>query len=68
MISRKHEHITPHRMWANLHFDGELSQTDHDHILKCEPCLRLFHVCLTSDSFASALKELGEDFEERRSA
>jgi hypothetical protein len=66
----KTRHITPHHAWAHLHADPvtELSTGEHDHIVECEQCLRLLILCLRSETFASGLKALGNDLEERRSA
>src|SRR4030095_4991006 len=63
-------HITPHHAWAYPHHDpvSELSTTEHDHILDCERCLRLFILHLKSQSFGSVCKALGNDLDERRSA
>jgi len=46
----------------------ELSTAEHDHIVECEPCLRVFILCLRSKTFGSVLKTLGRDFDERVSA
>jgi hypothetical protein len=66
----KRRHITPHHIWACLHADKmtELSTAEHDHIVECEPCLRVFILCLRSKTFGSVLKTLGRDFDERVSA
>jgi hypothetical protein len=63
-------HITPHHAWAHLRAEPvtELSTAEHDHILECERCLSLFILCLRSETFASVLKELGREFDGRRSA
>jgi len=66
----KTRHITPHRAWAHLRADPvtELSTAEHDHIFECERCLSLLILCLRSEKFASVLKALDNDLEERRSA
>jgi hypothetical protein len=68
--SKQTRHITPHHAWAHLRADPvtELSTADHDHVVECEQCLRLFILCLKSKTFGSVLKALGNDLEERRSA
>jgi hypothetical protein len=58
MRSRTNDHITPHHAWNYLHADSEMSTAEHDHILECEACLRLFLLCLKSDSFGTVLKSL----------
>src|SRR5262252_9095338 len=54
-------HITPHHVWAYLHADpaNDLTTAEHDHIQQCEPCFRLYILCLKSKSFGSVLKALG---------
>ena len=68
--SQNIRHVTPHHVWAYLHAAPatELSTAEHDHILECERCLLLFSLCLRSETFASVLKELGREFDGRRSA
>ena len=70
--SSGYRHITPHHAWAYLHSDvhSDLSTEDHDHIVECEQCLRLFILCLNSETFAAVLKALmkDSDYSERRSA
>jgi hypothetical protein len=64
------QHINPHHAWAYLHFDpvSDLSTAEHDHIVGCEQCLRLFILCLKSDTFGAVLKALAADTHERKSA
>jgi hypothetical protein len=61
-------HITAHHLWAYLHANPatELSKAEHDHILHCDACSRLFMLCLKSDTFGSVLKALAADFDGRR--
>jgi len=68
--SQNNRHITPHHVWAYLHADpgSELSAAEHEHILDCEACFRLFILCLKSKTFASVLKALGKGLDERWSA
>jgi hypothetical protein len=54
------DHVPPHRVWAYLYGDGEFSVQEHDHILACELCLRLFILCLKSESFGAVLKAFAE--------
>src|SRR5215510_210419 len=63
-------HITPHHVWAYLHADpaNDLTTAEHDHIQECEPCFRLYILCLKSKSFGSVLKALGGSRGEGRSA
>ena len=58
-------HVTPHHMWAYLHADSEFTMAEHDHILECEHCLRLFILSLRSESFGQVLKELARSDESR---
>ena len=51
-------HIPPHHAWNYLYGDAELNAEEHDHALECERCLRLFVLCIQSDSFGALLKEL----------
>jgi len=67
MKSKNRNHITPHHAWGYVHADSELNTAEHDHILECEQCLRLFLLCLKASSFAIVLRELGLP-EDRRSA
>ena len=55
-----HDHIPPHRAWTYIHADSEFTMREHDHILECEQCLRLFILCLRTESFGAVLKELRE--------
>ena len=63
-------HITPHHVWAYLHAESaiDLTTAEHDHIQECEPCFRLYILCLKSKTFGSVLEALGRDHDERRSA
>jgi hypothetical protein len=61
------DHIWPHHAWAYLHDDVEFTTAEHDHILDCEQCLRLFIFCLTSETFGAVLKALDKS-DERRAA
>src|SRR5262245_21205917 len=68
MASTKHQHIPPHRAWTHSHAHAQtFSRSEHVHILECERCLRVFLLCLKSESFGSVLRELGEP-DELRSA
>jgi hypothetical protein len=62
----ENDHILPHHAGAYIHTGVEFSPAEHDHVLHCEDCLRLFILCLTSDSFGAVLKKLDSD--QRRSA
>jgi len=61
-------HITPQRAWAYLHFEGEMSTPEHDHVVQCEHCLQLFYVCVKSKQLDTVLKEFAQGSGERRSA
>ena len=63
-------HLTPHHVWAYLHAESanDLTTAEYDHIRKCEPCFRLYILCLKSETFGSVLKALCRDLGERRSA
>ena len=63
-------HVAPHRAWTYLNGDPttELNTAEHDHIVQCEPCLRLFILCLKSTTFGSVLTALDKDVDDRRSA
>jgi hypothetical protein len=54
-------HITPHRAWAYLqsNADLEIIPAEHEHILKCEQCLRVFMLWPKSETFGAILKALG---------
>lgn len=54
-------HITPHDAWAFLHSDADLEITpaEHEHILGCEQCLRVFMLWPKSETFGAILKALG---------
>jgi len=54
------DHVPPHRVWAYLYGDGEFRVQEHDHILECKPCLRLFILCLNSESFGAVLRASAE--------
>jgi hypothetical protein len=55
-ISRSH--IPPHRLWTYLTAETELSLEDHAHVLQCAHCLRIFRLCLRSETFGAVLREL----------
>jgi hypothetical protein len=68
-MAEQHEHIPPHRAWVYVRdITAELSIIEHDHIFECDRCLRLFMLCVDSESFGGVLKQLGEDLGDRRSA
>ncbi len=60
-------HITAHHIWAYLHADqeAEFGTAEHDHIVQCESCFRLFILCLGSESFGQVLKNLERSDESR---
>jgi hypothetical protein len=53
-------HISPHRAWKSLKIDGELNSDERDHILQCAQCLRLFVLCLESETFGAVLKQVDD--------
>jgi hypothetical protein len=57
MQERDERHISPHRAWNSIKVDGEFTQEEHDHILRCLQCLRLFIICLEADTFGAVLKD-----------
>jgi len=54
-------HIAPRDAWAFLHSDADLEITpaEHEHILECEQCLRVFMLWPKSETFGAILKALG---------
>jgi len=54
-------HITPRDAWAFLHSDADLEITpaEHEHILECEQCLRVFMLWPKSETLGAILKALG---------
>jgi hypothetical protein len=52
--------IPPHRAWLSVQGKGELDGEEHGHILRCVHCLRLFLLCLESETFGAVLKELDD--------
>ena len=57
-------HILPHRLWAYLHVDGELTDAERDHALECPQCRAVLKLCLKSDTFAAVLLALAGDSED----
>ena len=53
-------HISPHRAWNSVKGVGEFGAAEHEHILHCIQCLRLFLLCLESDSFGAVLKRIDD--------
>jgi hypothetical protein len=51
-------HVRLHRLWAFANFEGELTTTEHLHILYCAECHLAVSVCLQSETFGAALKTL----------
>jgi hypothetical protein len=56
----QHDHISPHRAWKSLKIDGEFKPDEHEHILRCVQCLRLFVLCMESETFGAVLKQVGD--------
>jgi len=54
-------HVRLHRLWAFASFEGELTPTEHIHIIYCDECRIAFGVCLQSEKFSEALRVLKED-------
>ena len=68
-MAEHHEHIPPHRAWVYVRdITTELSNIEHDHISECDRCLRLFMLCVNSETFGGVLKQLGEDLGDGGSA
>jgi len=59
-------HVPAHTMWAHIFEDGEMGEVDKTHITNCPQCLDAFHVCLRSDSFASAVESLPPEDSDRK--
>ena len=57
-FEKQDRHVAPHRAWKSLKSADEFTAHEHDHILRCVECLRLFLLCLESDNFGSVLKQL----------
>jgi hypothetical protein len=51
-------HVRLHRLWAFANFEGELTTTEHLHILYCAECHLAVSVCLQSETFGAVLKTL----------
>jgi hypothetical protein len=45
-------------LWAFANFEGELTTTEHLHILYCAECHLAVSVCLQADTFGAVLKTL----------
>jgi hypothetical protein len=54
-------HVRLHRLWAFANFQGELSTTEHLHVLYCAECHLAVSVCLQSKTFGGVLKALNRD-------
>ena len=67
-MSKTCNHIPVRRMWEFLHLRGDFEISEHQHVVNCDLCLRLFDCCLKAETFASALQQFGEDSDERRAA
>ena len=52
------EHIPPHRIWAYLNCELEISLPEHLHILNCDECHEVFSACFNAQTFGEALKSL----------
>jgi hypothetical protein len=53
-------HIWPHRAWIFVLGEGEFSLEEHEHILRCVRCLRLFLLCQECNNFGSVLRQLDD--------
>ena len=51
-------HVRLHRLWAFANFEGELTTTEHLHILYCAECHLAVSVCLQLETFGAVLKTL----------
>jgi hypothetical protein len=49
------EHIPPHRVWAFLVAEVQLSLPENVHLIHCNDCRKFHDVCLRSESFGEAL-------------
>ena len=54
----KSGHVRLHRLWVFANFEGELTTTEHLHILYCAECHLAVSVCLQSETFGAVLKTL----------
>jgi hypothetical protein len=56
---RHDEHITPHHhAWTSLKLGGEFNAAERDHITRCVQRLRLFLLCVESETFGGVLEQL----------
>jgi len=59
-FEKKGNHISPHRAWNSVKGAAEFGAKEHDHIIHCIQCLRLFLLCLESESFGAVLKQIDD--------
>ena len=52
------EHIPPHRLWAYVNVEAEITSPERIHLLKCTGCQEVFLACFQGETFGAVLKSL----------
>jgi hypothetical protein len=64
MVVRKdkgREHTAPHRLWAYLQLETQLTEAEYDHGLQCDQCRRAYLLCARCESLKAVLRALREN-------